>query len=660
LSFIIFLFSWIILKYYLKKEESSSKETYQFLNRENKYTNIKIKNKSFLINNKKMFPILLILILLISFVIKLPYWDLPFVGSHPMKYSTYAEPALHMYENKDPFFFKRNYMYNPLSPSSDSESAKIFGNLPLMEWSLFSVYTIFGHTFPIEILTRLTTSIWGAIGLLSLYLFLSEILNKKIGLVAILLLAFNPIFNLASYVTVYDIITFSITFIALYFIAQYLKNGGTEKFLFWAGIISGIGIAIKSNIAIWLLPMVFILLLFNKKEAVYKRFSDISYYLLIATLPVINVLLSVSHFPSKNIKFLLLFMLFTILTILAFLIKDYLYKIVNKIIKFFLDFFNRYKIAYLLLVLVVTYGIKKLYDTTIAEEFLTNWELLINADLYRRLISEQLIPYLNVYIFSVSIFALPFLFKLSKSLLGRFLFALFLGTIIYIIFASKALFFHNYYWVVILVPFYILVSIFIFKIAEDLYKNNKFSKILVLALTISFLAVIYPSTTSKINRADDDIPKLVEYFQGRNLEEGVSYIDQASSNYILFKTKLNIVYSYEIFDTIELKNKVKEIGFAEAMRYYKIYFVIVPTETDIDLKPFANSVDFENKLQEYKIRRDIKITDSLYGKNKYYSDEELRFKLLIEHNIPDSFKKVYTNDRYTVYEILPLDDNPIE
>lgn len=644
-AYFLFLCFWIIAKYSLSDSAQVKADT----NRRGNHILLKIKSFVSKIQTERIYTVALILILIISIFIKLPYFNLPFVGSHPMKYNTYAEPAFNMYEKGDPLFFKRNYMYNPLNPST--ESAKLFGNLPAMEWSLFLGYSALGGVLSIEVITRLVTSLWGALSLYTLYLFIQKFINKKVAIATIVLLAFNSIFNLASYVTVYEIITFPLTFISLSLLINSTRNINEQnRSLSLSAILIGLGASIKANILIWSLPAVLIMLAFQfsgNYNNIVKRFG---YYLIWVLVPMIFVRFSLSYLPSKEYIYFLSTILGLILIVAAYLKQQYLHSLYTKVIDVILKVLTRKKFLYLFIVILLITGLVHIYQSNLGQEFLTDPKLLFNSEMYKRMLSEQLIPYTDFYLFTIFIYSLPTIIKSLRVNKLYPLLAIFIGVFIYVIVASKSLFFHNYYWIIVLAPVYTLISLGIFNVSQ--YIRKSWIRILFIVLLIgSSIMILWPDTTGKVNRNDKDIKSLVEYFNSQNLEEGVSYIDQANSAYIIFKTNINTIYSTEIFDREEFKERVREFGFIETMQYYKILYIVAYTETGADYLPLANAFDYSNEISKNSLDRSSIITQVLTEKGREYTDKIDREQIIRENKVKESYCIIHKFGRYTVYKV---------
>jgi hypothetical protein len=315
---------------------------------------------------------------------------------------------------------------------------------------------------------------------------------------------------------------------------------------------------------------------------------------------------------------------------------------------------NRYVYPVAAVFLVV--GLHFFYQTYIAKEFLTDINLLINFELYNRLISVQLMPYAGIYTALVFFFCISLVINLKDARLRKYLTALFVVSLAYFIFAAKPLFFHSYYWLVLLATVNIFVVVGIFKTAHDVI-TNRYSKLIFLGAFVGILAVFLAySTVSKVNRDDPYINQLAEYFNTQVKDNGTTYIDQAVTNHIIFKTKLNTMYSYAVFDTDEFREKVAQLGFVGAMEYFKIIYLVVPAGATPDYLPIANGLDFKEELEPYALRRTAKIEDFLYGTTNYYPDNSRRLELLIEYKVAESFELVKTIGSYDIYRIGSTED----
>jgi hypothetical protein len=260
-------------------------------------------------------------------------------------------------------------------------------------------------------------------------------------------------------------------------------------------------------------------------------------------------------------------------------------------------------------------------------------------------------PYAGIFMTLVFFFTVPMVIRLKDAALRKYLVALFVGSLAYFIFAAKPLFFHSYYWLVLLATTYIFVVTAVFKAGEEVVKS-RFVRTIFLAAFIGIHAFFLAyGTVSKINRDDPYINKVAEYFNTLVDDNKITYIDQALTNHIIFKTKLNTMYSYAVFDTDEFRGKVQELGFVGAMEHYKILYLVTPKGAVPDYLPIANGLDFKGELEPYALRRTARIEDFLYGTTNYYPDNLRRIELLREFKVAESFELIKQIGDYDIYRV---------
>ena len=148
-----------------------------------------------------------------------------------------------------------------------------FEHLPLMEWGLFLTYRLFPAA-GIELKTRIFTHLIGVLTLLCAYRFFSGYFPKSFNLLFIGLVAINPVFSFSTYVTVLDSIVFLFMFLSLRQISVYLERKRIRSLL-WAGVWFGLGNAVKYPLFLWLAPIAFLFLYFQRKRqrGVFSRIT---------------------------------------------------------------------------------------------------------------------------------------------------------------------------------------------------------------------------------------------------------------------------------------------------------------------------------------------------------------------------------------------------
>ena len=635
---------WILITKKGIFEIKNIKENHRF----NDSVKFHFKNTNYSVSKNTLYTLGLIFIIFIFIVTKIAYWDISFTINHPLKYNTYVDPALSMFKNNDPFIIQRKYMHNPLTNSLGMGTQ--YGNLPLLEWFLFLGYKIFSSVLPIEVITRMIMLCIGSTAFISIYYFIKKIFNEKYALLTVFLLAFNTIFNLASFVTVYDTINFAITFFSLSLLINSSKQKNIIKRIFLAGIILGIGASIKENILMWTIPTVLISLFYLEGRSWKSLITKTIIYLLGVCLPYIITFTSINYFPKKEPKY---FIIFFILSIISLLIYTNIEKIFNRTESWtskILYFIMNHKKLFLLFPVVILIGIKIIYSTTISEEFLTDWQLLFNVDLYNSLLNIQLIPYVGKIPFYIFLPSILFFIVYNKNKKENVIvISLLLGSIFYIIMASKVLYFHSYYWLFILATISLLISWMILFLA-NLYKEHTRYFFLLLLLGSLFLN-IFPLIKAKLNREYSEVYDVIDYINSETLEDGTSYIDQSNFSYFTIKTNLYRLYdNTAVLTSQEFVESVSGIGLAETMRKYKITYLITPG-TDPDYTIFASALLGEKNIPSTESKRTSIILSSLYGTETSQEDLDETNSILEKNNISDQFKLIKDFGGIRVYKL---------
>ena len=612
----------------------------------NELVSFTIKNKKYVIQKSTLYLLGLIFIIFFFIVRKIPYWHIPFTHNHPLKYNTYVDPALSMLKENDPFFYQVKYMHNPITNSLGV--GQKFGNLPLLEWLLFGAYKIFSRVLTLEAITRMVMIIIGSFGLIFCYSFLKKAFNKGIALITVLLLSINAIFNLSFFVTVYDALSFCLTFAALSLLLESINKDSIKKLVFSAVLI-GIGCSIKENILLWSLPTVFMFVLLNHKKSLEKVLSKMSLYMITVMGPYIITKVSISHFPQKETQHYLLLVVLTIFFSIYVLNTKCVYTFLKKVTTSLIEYVRKHKMILWLIPVFVVLAIKLVYSTTVSEEFLTDWHLIINPDLYLNFINRQIIPYIGRYPFYIFLMSIPlFVYYNKNSNFTKSFLSLIFGSLFYLVLASKSLFFHSYYWLFIITSMTTFIAWGIYFIINSFYKG--WSRIIYAVLFIGTLFVgISPSVTGKLNRKYMEILDVVEYINSEELEEGTSFFDQANVSYLTIKTDLYRVYSTEVFANQEFKDSVQEIGFIETMRKYKILYVVAGES--ISYQHFAPAF-IEQNLEYPSSVRTKSIFAELYSTDQSVDNyQDLKNLVIEENHLEDQFKLIKDFYQFKVYKL---------
>jgi 4-amino-4-deoxy-L-arabinose transferase-like glycosyltransferase len=574
----------------------------------------------------------LFLILIMFTAIKAPYFDVSFTGEHTMKYNTHVEPAKYMNERNDPLWMQRKYLSDPVN--NPQGIFNNFGNPPLMEWGLLATYKLFPEN-SLELNTRLFTHFLGIIILILSYLFFKKWFNKKQVLLIVFLLAINPIINLLSFVTVLDSWLLIFTLISLIYINQYIFKKNITS-LFWAGLFFGIGVSLKMSIFLWLFPIILIILSFNSKNinSFIKNTFIIGFLSLI---PLIVHRTSIKHLPNELFLSLVKFILWVLIIIsLYFILKKYHNKLNN-----FVNYILKYKLLWILSSFIIIFFsiffIKFTGLNSLSNEFFTDSKLIFNWNMYDHIFNTQLKKYYltpTVYYLGLIGFLFTLFFiknKKQKIILFSFLFA----SLFYLILGSKVIFFHNYYTGIIMFTFALSISILIFNLTK-IYKNRFTSIFIIILLGLLIFPVSYNQTKTYLKKELNNPIYLneVSKFLINNTNENDVYIDESSLLTLTIITGMARIESSKLINKKIIKS-IKRNGFSKTMENYNIVYLITTRDTP-RYERYANLfIDLNLETTSYR-RSDI-ILSRLDSNYNYFSDFEIREKIIEENNIKNKF-----------------------
>ncbi len=571
--------------------------------------------------------IILLLIFIMFTAIKAPYLGVSFTGEHSMKYNSHVEPAKYMYERNDPFWYQLRYKVDPVNnPQGIREN---FGSsLPVMEWGLFLTYKLFPKN-SLEFNTRLFTNFLGVLILFFAYIFFREWFSKKQSLLILFLIAINPIISFVSFVTVHDVWTLVFTFLSLIFLSKYIKKENISN-LFYAGLFFGIGVAVKISIFLWLFPLIFIILIFNSKN-LNQFIVNTGIITILSLAPFIAHRTSLRNLPTETLPSILNF----ILWIMFFILIYYLLKKYHQKLDQFINLFLKRKIfASISFIIILLGGFYFLEITGLSgrsSEFLTDSTLIFYWDMYENMLSNQFKPYMTESIFYLGligfIFTFLFLTRKYKIILLSFLF----GSFIYWIIASKPMFFHNYYTGIIMITFALSAGIMFYMLSK-VFKN----KIIAFTIIILLGLLTFPSS---YNANVERLKK--ERFN-------INYLNQLS-NFLIENTKENEMHMGPNILALttgrsqpsglnhhyEIKKSIQLIGFEKTMEKYNISYLIT-TGGPPDYERLVNLFT-EEALESTSYRRNDIIRSRLDKNYQYFSDKDIRGKIIEEKNIKEKF-----------------------
>lgn len=514
-----------------------------------------------------------VLVLLISIVvftaIKVPYLQAPFTGQHSMKYNTYVEPAVYMDQKGTMLWNQKRYVSDPVH-NPEGIFTK-FEHLPLMEWGLLLTYRLFPHA-GVEIKTRVFTHFIGVLILLSAYWFFCGYFPKSFTGLFIGLLSINPVFSFATYVTVLDSIVLFFMFLSLRQISVYFEHKKISN-LWWAAIWFGLGNAVKYPLFLWLAPISLLFMYYESENnaSFVKNYFIYIFISILVTFAMVFIAKNLIAFPIFASILILLLVIFLVL-VRHLLVRNeksihYLFEIVWK---------NK-NILGLIIGVSIGAGIflfryLRLYD--FADESLTDLSLVANYRLYKYMLFTQFKNYMTRNLFWFGLFGAALAFLTRERAMRRIWIPFLFGSLVYWVVASKAIFFHIYYSLIIVLTLTFSAAYFMHFIARTFKEPLQRTIIL-----FCFLFLLYPPILDATNG------RMNNYV---NVDNAVQFIkdNTKTDEFILFEGFLTPLSIYTrrgfVMPAVLIDNTIREdihkIGFADTMRKYRIKYLITPNE----------------------------------------------------------------------------------
>ena len=517
------------------------------------------------------FPYILALLISITVftAIKVPYLQVPFTGEHSMKYNTYVEPAFYMVQKDTMLWNQKRYVADPVS-NPEGIFTK-FDHLPLMEWGLYTVFKLFPDA-GMELKTRIVTNFIGILILLYAYLFFCGYFPKSFNVLFIGLLSINPVFSFATYVTVLDSIVMFFMFLSLRQISVFFERKRISS-LWWAAIWFGLGNAVKYPLFLWLAPISF-LFMYSESENNVSFVKNYVIYLLVSLLVTFATVMIVGNLiASPKVALALLLLSATLLMLVRlFLVKkeesvQHLFEFVwkNKIIVGIL--FGGSIVAGVLLL-----RFSGLLD--FSDEFLTDTSLVANPRLYKHMLLMQFKNYMTRNLFWFGMFGIALAFLTRENAMRRVCIPFLFGSLVYWVVASKSIFIHIYYSLIIMITLTICAAYFIHFVARSIKEPLQQSIIL-----LCFLSMILPPILDATNG------RMQNYL---NVDNVIRYIrtNTEPDEFILFEGFLTPLSIYTgrgfVMPAVLINNVIREdihkIGFANTMQKYRIKYLFTPNE----------------------------------------------------------------------------------
>lgn len=539
--------------------------------------------------NDKNEKFLLLSLLILFIIIKLPLLNKSFTGNNTIKYNTYVEPAIYMVENNDPFTVNVKYLANPIT-NKEGINKELIG-LPTLEWFLAIIYKIFGLE-NIEIKTRIATNLIGFLILLFSYKVIKKITNKTISLFFLLLLVTSPLFILITQLTVYDSIILLFFLISFLFFLKY-EDEKKEKFLIYSSLFFSASFLSKEVAILWGLPFFLFYITIKNRKEINKTISEIFFFLFFLIIPFTFFKLWVEtlKYGSEISLLVPIFIIFLI----NFLIKksNFIFQKINIVSEFLI------KNKYILFFIVLLSGFLSVYIFKLKasnwSEFITDKEIIFYWPMYEYIFKSRQMYYISKLLFFTSILGFFAIFKnnFAEKRFKNFTISFGLGLFFYLILASKVIFFHNYYNINYIYLYLISTSYFLYITTKRLEFNLK---IIFLALLSIF---VYKSNLGVreelLLREKNGFNELSAYMI-KNSEKNNFYIDNDNTLSLTIKTGMPRItdLNYE-----PIQEDIKNIGFNETMKKYKIKYLVAsqpidykkyaPAFTNLDLKKIESS-----------------------------------------------------------------------
>jgi len=279
-------------------------------------------------------------------------------------------------------------------------------------------------------------------------------------------------------------------------------------------------------------------------------------------------------------------------------------------------------------------------------EFLTDHILLFEIKLYDYLFLEQIKKYAPEIVFWLGFFGLISFFIKGNNTIKVVCQAFVFGSIVYIILASKAIFFHNYYTAIIMFPL-IIGATNIITLLRKSYKG-KTKKLLFLLIILTI--IIVPSYNSNVDRISkerdlENLNKVAEFIE-INMGPEQIFIDDSYLPTLTLMTGRGRVEEYHLISP-EIKETIKNEGFGSALNKYDIIFLI-STHREPRYERYVN-LFVEEDLEGVAYRRRERILSIITPEREYFSDMSIRTEIIERESINDKFTLVERFGEYRIY-----------
>ncbi|MFW5890933.1 MAG: glycosyltransferase family 39 protein [bacterium] len=562
--------------------------------------------------NKYAHKLVFVIIIGLFLLLKLININTAFDGPHAQKYATYVEPALNMAEYDNPLKNFHQYRYNPFSENNSLQNRN-FSHLPLFEWPLYILFEVFGVS-NIEAITHAYTSILGVILLLLMHAFFKVYFSQEFCLSFITIVATSMIFNLATKITVLDTISYIFMFLSLLSFNKFIFNNKVTG-IFNSGLFFGLGMATKISLFLWYAPIVLSICILLLDKKIYEKISVFFLVHLIALTVFILCRYSIFVLPTKLVSGMSILAVSILIYLLTYSLSLNLFNKISKLVSNFFSSFFKGILTVVIVSLLSVYIFIVLNLSHYSVNFLTDETLIFNFKMYFEILYD-LMSYLTPLLTLTAIvglimyMVLPTKNRNQNTILLAFLF----GSVIYLVMASKVIYFHIYYNLIFLFSAALLSSYLFDRIFLNIDSRKKSFSILILLL-IGFGLVLQVNTLSFLAKGEskENFHRIVDYLEKEMNEDEVWIGDARLSPLVMFSDRPRIARSFDLDheDFYELKNK---IGLKETLKNYGIRFLVTKSNFKTGWGDFKTILQSDKPVIDEKFRNEY-IERDLEGNN---------------------------------------------
>lgn len=549
-----------------------------------------ISKKYKIFSGSNVWPVLgLSLILLIFVAVKFPYMDLDFTGLHNMKYSSYVEPALHMLNHG---WLWNEHRYLAIPAVFDSGVADTWGSYPMLEWGLYGMFKYFPY-LSVELNTRILMTVIGVFIIIVSYLLLKRFLSKENMLVVLFLMSLSPLIQFITFVTVYDTLLYLFTIYSLLLLIKGMEEG-SSKSVFLAGIVAGININLKYSAALFALPLYAIAFLFYKRNNAVPRFRYALLFLPQLLLQTIIFRLTLRYAPQNTRHFVGMFIVILITYLFVYFYLEHFNAFYDRLIK--RQFVRRVTIFLFIVAcaLAIIAVLKVDWVKTLGRDFVTDRALIFYWPLYNA-IAQHIVSLLT---FKVAFIALPgllclLLFGHRNVKLASIMFLT--SSVIYVIMASKVIYFHDYYLHIVIITVLMFSAFFIYS-ASRLMSNRWLGYLVIVLFLLSFIPDSIKAINNILSRQSPGVKEVANYLNN-HMTEDEFFISSG------LPTSVTFYANRKSFEESILRDKSSGFGrvfsdeiasgtsLGEAAKKYKIKYYVINRYTGFAKDGFVSSVD---------------------------------------------------------------------